>query len=53
MDNHAYFNVTGSMSFNSIEFRGENALSYLPAGATSFPLNTIPVRLCQVLDADE
>ena len=52
-DNHSYFNVTSSMSFESIEFRGENALAYLPATAAAFPLNTIPLRLCQVLDADE
>lgn len=53
LDNHSYFNVTSSMSFESIEFRGENALAYLPATAAAFPLNTIPLRLCQVLDADE
>ena len=53
LDNHSYFNVTSSMSFESIEFRGENALAYLPTTADTFPLNTIPLRLCQVLDADE
>jgi hypothetical protein len=40
------------MSFDSIEFRGDNALAHLPGNPT-FPLNTIPTRLCQVLDADE
>ena len=53
LDNHSYFNVTSSMSFESIEFRGENALAYLFPTAAAFPLNTIPLRLCQVLDADE
>jgi hypothetical protein len=52
MDNHSYFNVTRSMSFDSIEFRGDNALAYLP-GDPNFPINTIPTKLCQVLDADE
>lgn len=40
------------MSFESIEFRGENALAYLPA-TDAFPLNTIPLRLCEVTDTDE
>lgn len=41
------------MSFDSIEFRGENALAYLTGTGSNFPLNTIPVKLCQVLDSDE
>jgi len=49
MDNHSYFNVTRSMSFDSIEFRGDNSLAYLH----NFPINTIPTNLCQVSAADE
>ena len=41
------------MSFESIEFRGENALAYLSTTEAAFPLNTIPLRLCQVIDAEE
>lgn len=51
-DNHSYFNVTRAMIFDSIEFRGENALAYMPTDAT-FPINTIPARLCQVTDTNE
>ena len=40
------------MSFDSIEFRGDNALAHLP-GDPTFPINTIPTKLCTVLDADE
>lgn len=41
------------MSFESIEFRGENALAYLPTTETPFPLSTVPIRLCQVSDIEE
>jgi hypothetical protein len=51
-DQHAYFNVTRSMTFDSIEFRGENALAYVPTAADPV-LPTVPLRLCTVTDADE
>jgi hypothetical protein len=50
-DNHSYFNITRSMTFDSIEFRGENALAQ-PTDIAK-PVNTKPYKLCEVLAADE
>ena len=51
LDSGAYFNVTGSMTFNNVEFRGDSALAAPAATLTSYthpPLATIPVKKCVV-----
>ena len=57
MDSYANFNVTGSMTFSKIEFRGENALA-VPVDPTlsTFvhpPLASIPVKKCTVATAPD
>ena len=46
LDSYANFNVTRSMSFNGIEFRGENALALAASTYTGPPLATVPVKKC-------
>jgi len=36
------------MEFEQIEFRGDNALAYIAANPT-FPINTLPQKLCNVV----
>lgn len=50
MDPYVNFNVTGSMSFENIVFRGEQALASYSSTATvtSPPLATIPTKLCSI-----
>ena len=57
LDSGAYFNITGSMKFENIEFRGENALAApVDASLSSFlhpPLAIIPTKKCSVATAPD
>ena len=52
LDSGAFFNVTGSMEFRNIEFRGENALAApKDPSLASFahpPMATIPAKKCLI-----
>ena len=51
LDSYANFNVTGSMKFENIIFRGENALATVAdssADLTHPPLATLPVKKCSI-----
>ena len=52
LDSYANFNVTRSMSFTNIEFRGEHAVATVANAAlgtyTHPPLATLPVKKCGV-----
>ena len=52
LDSHFNFNVTGSLTFENIKFRGESALArpVSPTATLSYPpLATIPIKKCTVL----
>ena len=57
LDNMASFNVTGAITFNNIEFRGESALAApTNPSATSFahpPLAVLPAKKCTVQTAPD
>ena len=48
LDSYVNFNITGSMTFTSIDFRGENALATPVTTYTGPPMATLPVLKCTV-----
>ena len=49
LDSYANFNVTRSMEFTNIEFRGEHALAVANPAPYTYPLiSTLPVKKCTV-----
>ena len=54
LDSYVNFNITGSMTFNNIEFRGEHALA-VPSRAPLAhpPLATLPIKKCEVQTAPD
>ena len=57
LDSYVNFNITGSMTFENIEFRGENALAApIDPTLTTFlhpPMATIPSKKCRVTTAPD